>query len=180
MKTGVIIAVAVVAVAALTFGVINFVRAEQLPFAGNQAVAQGWLATKPGIMGGQSNDGVRSFMDKRDGFSIPGKTGRGMMGGVIDNARGHGMQILGEYHVAALAEKMGMTEEAVNSQLQDGKTMLDLAAEKGMTVEEYITLREDVRILAIDKALEAGVISQNQADWMKENMAEGMRGFGNW
>lgn len=180
MKKVVFIVVAVVAVAALAFGVINFVRAEKFQSARVQGVAQGWLSAGPGMMGGQYNDGPRSFMGRRDGGSVPGKTGHGMMGGIIENARGQGVQILGDYHVAALAEKMGMTEEYVNAQLQDGKTMLDLAAEKGMTVEEYITLREDVRVLAIDKALEAGVISQNQADWMKENMAKGMRGFGNW
>jgi len=54
--------------------------------------------------------------------------------------------------------------------------VLDLAADKDMTVKEFITMQEEVHILAIDKALEAGVISQNQADWMKENPGGPMMG----
>ncbi len=63
--------------------------------------------------------------------------------------------------------------------MQDGKTILDIAADKGLTVAEFQTIQKDAMTTAIDNALKAGDISQNQADLMKENLANGrMGGFG--
>ncbi len=45
-----------------------------------------------------------------------------------------------------------------------------------MTVKEFITMKDEVKVLAIDKAFAAGVISQNQADAMKANDFGGMMG----
>ena len=171
-KTVIIIitAVAVVAVIALAFGVVTFIRAERMD---NFRTAGAWDARGfdgyPGMMGGNANFSPR-LMGDQTGY------GPSMMGGksAMDPARGYaGIQ---EYMNEALAEKLGMSADDITAAFEDGKTMLDLAADKDMTVKEFITMQEEVHILAIDKALDAGVISQNQADWMKENPGGPMMG----
>jgi hypothetical protein len=105
--------------------------------------------------------------------------GSGMMGGRNGKVAGQGYGVMQQYEIAALAEKLGMTTDDLTKQLNSGKTVLDLAADKGMTVKDFITMQEDVRVSAIDKALAAGVISRNQADAMKANKTDGrMGGFG--
>ena len=101
---------------------------------------------------------------------------QGMMGGRVGRANGQGFGVMQTYEIAALAEKLGMTTDDLTKQLSSGKTVLDLAADKGMTVKDYITMQEEVRVLAIDKALAAGVISQNQADALKANQSGWMMG----
>ena len=116
----------------------------------------------PGLMNRQDND-----------------FGPGMMGGRNGRNAGQGVGVMYEYQIAALAEKLGMTTDDLTAQLKDGKTVLDLAADKEMSVKEFITMQDEVKVLAIDKAFAAGVISQNQADAMKANDFGGMMdGFG--
>jgi hypothetical protein len=162
MNKVVIAVLAVVAVLAIAFGVFSFVRAERYQnqsFAGAQ-IRQGLGS---GMMGNwQAND-----------------FGPGMMGGRSGRSTGRGIGVMYEYQVAALSEKLGMTTADLTTQLNAGKTVLDLAADKGMTVKDFITMQDEVKVLAIDKAFAAGVISQNQADAMKANKSAGMMdGFG--
>jgi hypothetical protein len=162
MNKVIIVVLAVVAVLAIAFGVFSFVRAERFQnqrFAGAK-IQQGFGS---GMMGNrQEND-----------------FGPGMMGNRNGRNTGQGIGVMYEYQVAALAEKLGMTADDLTAQLTAGKTVLDLAADKGMTVKEFITMQDEVKVLAIDKAFAAGVISQNQADAMKANDFGGMMdGFG--
>jgi len=172
MKNIVVIVVAVVAVAALAFGIVNFVRADQA-----QAAFPGhaWIQDFPGMMGnGYSTNGARMMGNS------PSGQGRRMMGNGAFNGYATGMDVLHVYMQDALAEKLGMSSDDLSASLTDGKSLLDLAAEKGMTVAEFQTLRDEARVAAIDKALAEGVISQNQADWMKENEPGMHNGFGGW
>lgn len=174
MNKVVIAVLAVVAVLAVAFGVFSFVRAERYQnqsFAGAQ-LQQGF---GPGMMGYRlgNDDGPGSTNRQDNDF------GHGMMGGRNGRNTGQGIGVMYEYQIAALAEKLGMTADDLTTQLSDGKSVLDLAADKGMTVKEFITMQDEVKVLAIDKAFAAGVISQNQADAMKANDFGGMMdGFG--
>jgi len=166
-----IVVIAIVAVLALTFGVIGFIRAERYQ---NQNTAGAWIQQGfgSGMMGGrQGNNFGSGKMNRQDDDFGPG-----MLGNRKGNNVGQGYGLMQEYQIAALAEKLGITVDDLAAQFNDGKTVLDLAADKGMTVKEFITLQEEARVLAIDKALAAGVISQNQADAMKENNTGGMMG----
>jgi len=171
MNKVVIAVLAVVAVLAIAFGVFSFVRAERyqnLRFAGTQ-IQQGFGS---GMMGNRlGNDYAPGMMNRQDNDFGPG-----MMGGRNGRNAGQGIGTMYEYQVAALAEKLGITTDDLTAQLKDGKTVLDLAADKGMTVKEFITMKDEVKVLAIDKAFAAGVISQNQADAMKANDFDGMMG----
>jgi hypothetical protein len=162
MNKVVIAVLAVVAVLAIAFGVFSFVRAERYQ---NQRFAVGQIEQGfgSGMMGNRQGDDFDP----------------GMMGGRNSRNIGRGIGVMYEYQVAALAEKLGMTADDLTTQLNAGKTVLDLAADKGMAVKEFITMQDEVKVLAIDKAFAAGVISQNQADAMKANKSGGMMdGFG--
>jgi hypothetical protein len=174
MNKVVIAVLAVVAVLAVAFGVFSFVRAERFQ---NQSyvAAQIQQGFGPGMMGYRLGNDYESGSTNRQDNDF----GPGMMGGRNGRNTGRGIGVMYEYQVAALAEKLGMTTDDLTTQLNAGKTVLDLAAEKGMTVKEFITMQDEVKVLAIDKALAAGVISQNQADAMKANDFGGMMdGFG--
>lgn len=166
----IISAVAVVAVLALVFGVVTYIRAERF---GDFRTAGAWDArgydAYPGMMGGRVSGSPRIAGSQAD-------FGPGMMGGKGTMVPSNGSAGIQEYMNEALAEKLGMSADDITSAFKDGQTVLDLAADKDMTVKEFITMQEEVHILAIDKAFEAGVISQNQADWMKENPGGPMMG----
>jgi hypothetical protein len=172
MKKIVVIVIAVVAVAALAFGVVNFVRANQAQTA---VAGQGWIQGVPGMM--QYGYGERSgrMMDNQGAGR-----GRSMMGTGQSRGYASGADTLHTYMQDALAEKLGMTSDELSTSLNDGKSLLDLAADKGMTVADFQTMQEEARVAAIDKALADGVISQNQADWMKTNQVGFHMGFGGW
>lgn len=89
---------------------------------------------------------------------------------------------LQEYMQAAIAEKLGLTVEELEAKKAEGVTVLQLMQEKNLSVEEFQTLMFEARTQAIDDALAAGAITQEQADWMKTNSpmfnGTGSRGAG--
>ncbi len=171
MNKVVIAVLAVVAVLAIAFGVFSFVRAERYQnqsFAGARS-QQGF---GPGMMGNRlGNNYGPGLMNRQDDDFGPG-----MMGGRNGAVSNRGFTQMHDYMEEAMAEKLGVTVDELNTQLKDGKSILDIAAEKGMTVAEFQTMQKDAMTSAIDKALAAGEISQNQADAMKANDFGGMMG----
>lgn len=89
-----------------------------------------------------------------------------VQGPMIQNGGGY----LHTYMVAAFAEKLGLNVDAVNARLIAGETMYDIALTEG--VADVPALMIEVRAAALAAALADGVITQEQADWMKT------RGFG--
>lgn len=77
-----------------------------------------------------------------------------------------------EYMHAALAEKLGISVEDLEARIADGQTVYQIALEKGLSVDEFRTLMIDARSTALDNMVADGVITREQADWMKT------RGFG--
>ncbi len=98
--------------------------------------------------------------------------GRGMggrMGGMIANGS---KGILHDTIISLFAQKLGLTVDELNARLAKGETMAQIAASKGLTVEQFATLMADARNQAIDQAVKDGKLTQAQADWLKQ------RGFG--
>lgn len=94
----------------------------------------------------------------------------------------------GEVGLEAAAQVLGMTSEELSNQLWAGKTLADLAAEKGIDLE---TLRSTVEAAVqaaraselrtqIEQAVADGKITQEHADWLLEGLDKGflMNGFG--
>ena len=79
-----------------------------------------------------------------------------------------------DYVKSVLINKLGMTEDEITTGLNSGKTMFDLAKEKGMTEDEFKTAVLDERNQGIDKAVAAGTITKESGDSMKETLKNNM------
>jgi len=101
--------------------------------------------------------------------------------------RGYGRGLGGETGLAAAAEALGMTTEELSAELWAGKTLADIAEEKGVDlVDLQATVQSAVQAArvsamqdAINQAVEAGTITQENADWLLEGIEQGfIPGFG--
>ncbi|RJP48653.1 MAG: hypothetical protein C4557_12755 [Anaerolineaceae bacterium] len=76
------------------------------------------------------------------------------------------------FMVTEFAKKLNLNVNDINTRLAAGETMYDIALSAGVTAEEFPAIMQEVRANALDAAVKANVITQEQADWMKS------RGFG--
>ncbi|GAP06745.1 hypothetical protein ATHL_01605 [Anaerolinea thermolimosa] len=81
---------------------------------------------------------------------------------------GGGVHPMHEYMEEAVAGKLGITEEDLEKELASGKTMWQVAEERGFTQDEFLSMMREARSQALDKMVADGVITQAQADWMKD------------
>lgn len=109
------------------------------------------------------------------GFGMMGN-GRGPAGG----GRGFG---LSDAALEAAAKALGMTTDEVKSALQGGKTLQDLAIEKGVAIEDVQAAIQAVRVTEmreqIAQAVADGTMTQEKADWLLEGLDKGFMGGGN-
>jgi hypothetical protein len=84
----------------------------------------------------------------------------------------------------AAAQALGLTPDQLFSELHSGKSLADIASEKGVdlqTVQNVVaTARQDAMRQAIEQAVTDGKISRAQADWMLQGLDNGWfggRGF---
>ncbi len=87
-----------------------------------------------------------------------------MMGG-----RG-GQGLVHEYVEQALADKLGITIEAVETSFDNGKTMVQITTDNGIKGADAAALLTEVHKTAFDKAVKERLITQAQADTMLKNM----------
>ena len=110
------------------------------------------------------------------GPGMMGGGGRGMMGGYGRGMMGNGTYgPMHTYMVDALASALGMTSEELQAKIEGGETMWQIAQAQGLSDEEISALMLAARSDALQKAVEAGALTQEQADWMTAHMqASGM------
>ena len=98
---------------------------------------------------------------------------------------GHGPMMDGQgamhtFMVIEFAKKLDMNVNDINTRLDAGESMYDIALSAGVTAEEFPAIMTEVRSNALDAAVAANVISQEQADWMKSRgFGQGGMGYGN-
>ncbi len=104
--------------------------------------------------------------------------------GLLQHGRGpggHGFR-LSDAELEAVANVLGMTADDVSSALQAGKTLLDLATEKGVAIEDVQAALQAVRVTemkdAIAQAVKDGTMTQEKADWLLEGLNKGFIGGG--
>ena len=82
----------------------------------------------------------------------------------------------------AAAEALGMTADELSAQLWGGKTLAELAQEKGVDLQDVRDAVEAAQLEAardaIAQAVEDGSITQAQADWLLEGLDNGYWGGG--
>jgi len=76
------------------------------------------------------------------------------------------------FMVTEFAKKLDLNVNDINTRLAAGESMYDIALSAGVSAEEFPAVMTEVRSNALDAAVKANVITQEQADWMKS------RGFG--
>ena len=102
--------------------------------------------------------------------------GPGMMGdrgGMMGGRGGNG--VMHNYVEQALADKLGMTEAQVEEQFSAGKSMYQIALDKGTAEADVAAFLTEVHKTAFTKAVADGVMTQARADLMLKNMTD--RGF---
>jgi len=87
--------------------------------------------------------------------------------GVVD-----GVGPMHDYMEKAMAEAVGLSVDEFGARRAAGETFYQIALAEGFAAEEIPALMQAARAEALDTAAADGVISQEQADWMKS------RGFG--
>lgn len=70
------------------------------------------------------------------------------------------------FMVTEFARKLNLNVNDINTRLAAGETMYDIALSAGVTAEEFPAVMTEVRTNAINAAVAANVITQEQADWM--------------
>jgi hypothetical protein len=123
-----------------------------------EAVDEGWLTEDQAEM-------LRWRMDQAPGFGMRGRD-KGFGG------FGRGMFGPGNSLVSIAADELGMSLTDLLTELQDGKSIADVAAEKGVDtgviVDAYLAeLKED-----LDEGVAEGRITQKQADYALEQAEE--------
>jgi len=92
---------------------------------------------------------------------------------------GHGFG-LGEVELEAAANALGMTTDEVQSALQGGKTLQDLADEAGVDIAEVQAAIQAAHQIEmrdrIQQAVDDGTITQENADWLLEGLDNGFIG----
>ncbi len=86
----------------------------------------------------------------------------------------------------AAADALGLTPEQLFSELHSGKSLEEIAEDQGVDLAKVQEAMQAARVQAmkeaIQKAVEEGEITQDQADWMLEGLEKGFfpmgRGFG--
>lgn len=141
---GVLIGAALVGAVLGVFGLVN---------------AQAPVATQQGQQPGY---GMMAYSDGRMG------RGGGMMGRAAEDGE------IGPMHdlmIAAWAEELDLSVEDIEARLANGETLYDIALSQGLTVEEFQAARVEIHATVLDEAVAQGLITQEQADWMKSRGA---------
>ncbi len=127
----------------------------------------------PGMMRGRLAATPGSGTNNSYGPGMMGGSGGwGMMGGA-------GYGAMRQFMVEALAKETGMTSADVQTALQNGKTPYQIAQDKGLSAAQISDLMQRMHDEALKQAVAAGVLTQQQADWMDQHMEQmWSNGFG--
>lgn len=127
----------------------------------DEAVAEGLLTEEQAeLMRERLEAGIRGrFFGRRGG--VMGFGGRGGMMAGPDNSM-----------LSVAAEELGLTLDELAAELKDGKTIADLAADRGVELQTIADAFIASRAEWLADAVAEGRITQQQADWMLEHMED--------
>jgi hypothetical protein len=101
--------------------------------------------------------------------------------GWLGLGRGFGLMGRGGWDTFdAAAEALGLSPEQLFTELHSGKSLTDLATEKGVDLQAVqdamAAARKDAMQQAIEQAVADGKMSREQADWMLQGLEQGWMG----
>lgn len=100
----------------------------------------------------------------------------GMMGGYAQQAQAQGP--MHEYMHEALAAALGLDEAELDQLHAEGQTFWQIAEAQGFTAEQASQMMADARSTALDQMVADGVITAEQAEFMKTRMGGRMGAAG--
>ncbi|MBN8579957.1 MAG: hypothetical protein J0M11_07105 [Anaerolineae bacterium] len=80
------------------------------------------------------------------------------------------------FKVVEWSKKLALNVNDINTRLAAGESMYDIVLSAGVTAEEFPVMMTEVRTNAVNAAVAANVITQEQADWMLSHR-QGMGGI---
>lgn len=89
-----------------------------------------------------------------------------------------GSGTLHNYMSEAMADALGMTVEELEASHEAGEYMYDIAEAQGLSVDDLFALMQDARTAALAAALEDGVMTQDQFEFMQSRGGMGHGGYG--
>lgn len=99
--------------------------------------------------------------------AMKGQDGFMGRGGILGKA-GRDGGALHDYLVTEFAKVVGITPEEFQAKLDSGMSILQILREKGLTDEEIKTAINTAYKAALDAAVAANVLTQEQADWLQQ------------
>ena len=84
----------------------------------------------------------------------------------------HGFQGEGAVCSETVSELLGLTPEELCELRQEGKSLAEIAAEQGVTVDELVAAIMAEKTAAVQARVDDGTLTQEQADLMIQQMAE--------
>jgi competence protein ComGC len=134
----------------------------------DEAVSEGYL----------TQDQADQMQERMDQGSGPGFYGglMGPRGGMWGRGFGHGGFMGGPENslVSVAADKLGMTVDELATELRGGKSIADVAGEKGMDTQTIVEAYMAQLKANLDQAVTNGRITQTQADSMLQQAEERM------
>ena len=93
-------------------------------------------------------------------FQAPGQGGRAAFGdpGELHN-----------YMLQAIADRLDLTLDDLESKLSEGLSLLEIAEEQGVSEDALPAVLEEARTRSLQAAVADGVLTQEQADWMAQH-----------
>jgi hypothetical protein len=139
------------------------------------AVAVAFLIVSTGVVFAAGlNQGTPPLNDRDEDFQFWGPM-HGRRGGWSSDE-----PLMHEAMVQALADVTGLSVEEIEDRISDGERLFDIALGAGMDQAAFFDLMQDTRETVLAEALESGLISEEQYQWM-QNRKQGDRygrGFG--
>ncbi len=110
----------------------------------------------------------------------PPANGYSGMGGMMGGRGGYGgYSPVHDYVEKALAAELDLTEAQVEEAFAAGKTMSQIALDHGVTQADLATFMAEIHKTAFAAAVKDGVMTQEQADFMLQRMAQAGYNYGN-
>jgi len=105
----------------------------------------------------------------------PGRPGRGGPGGWMgaqcgeDGENCPDREVMHQAMLAAMADQLGMSAEDLQTRLDDGERMRDIAEEQGLEDDAFRDAMQAARVEAIDSLVASGELTEEQAEFLKEH-----------
>lgn len=74
-----------------------------------------------------------------------------------------------DYTIAALAKTLDLSAENLQSRIKQGETPYEIAQAQGLSDEQIRDLFVEIRKEMLQKAVDEGILTQEQLDWMEEH-----------